>query len=494
MTTRAALALCAALVAPAPALAQSGAGVVGTISGAVFDSISLRPMARAVVQLARLGVGGRMEGTWSASTDSGGRYAFEPLPLGSYLLGFQHLAIDTLGLQSPVHRVDLRRGGSVHVALAAPTMRSVVEKVCGDRAARDSISLLVGSVRDAATDRAIDSAFVSVRWAEVYLTRAGMVRETRRHDLRTSDDGWYMACVPSGVPVTIHSEHDDQRSGDVELTVATLALRRRDLYVGQATVSILTANDSIRTSGAVNEGDRLVSSGTGVLRGVVRRLDGKPLSGARVTVTGTQGEVRTGDDGAFVLRAVPHGSHMVEARALGYMMGEVAVDIVAFQDTPMTITLMDVESVLLDTVRVRAARHLTVAMRAGFERRRRSGVGTFIDERVLDTLKAHTFSDVVRRVPGIIFREGRGPNDGYERQMFFSGGGRSEPCQPAIYLDGIRLVQRVTDPDQLIAPGTIRRLEVYLRGTTPPAEFASFSDCGILVVWTTPRTPEERRR
>lgn len=494
MRKRAAVALCAALVAHAPVLAQSGASSVGTISGEVFDSLSLRPMARAVVQLARLGAGGRVEGTWSAATDSGGRYAFEPLPLGSYLLGFQHLAIDTLGLRSPVHRVDLRRGGAVHVALGAPTMRSVVEKVCGDRAAKDSISLLVGSVRDASTDRAIDSAFVSVRWAEVYLTRAGMVRETRRHDLTTSSEGWYMACVPSGVPVTIHGEHADRRSGDVELTVSTLALLRRDLYVGQATVSILTATDSVRTSGAVNEGDRLLSSGTGVIRGTVRRLDGAPLTGARVTVSGTRGEARTDGDGRFVLRAVPHGSHMVEARALGYVPGEAAVDIVAFQDNPMTITLMDVESVLLDTVRVRAQRSLTLALRAGFERRRKSGVGMFIDERVLDTLKSNTFSDVVRRVPGIIFREGRGSNEGFERQMFLSGGGRSEPCQPVIYLDGMRLLQRVTDLDQLIAPGTIRRVEVYLRGTTPPAEFASFSDCGIVVVWTTPRTPEERRR
>lgn len=480
--------------AGAPLFGQDGSAPPGvaTISGAIFDSLALRPMARAVVQLARLSASGRVDGTWSVASDSAGRFAFESVQLGSYLLGFQHLAIDTLGIRSPVHRVDVRRGGTTRVPLAVPTMRSIVETACGKQSATDSVSLLVGSVRQASTDAAVVNAYVSVKWSEVYLSRAGMVREMPTHDLRTNEEGWFMACVPSGIPVTAHAEQDTLRSGDVELVMSTQAIRRRDLYIGAATVKIVSAEDSVRTSGAVNDGDRVEASGTGTLRGVVRALDGKPIPGARVRMIGARGESRTDSAGAFTLRALPHGTHAVEARALGFLPDEAMVDVLAFREQDVTLTLTDLSSTLLDTVRVRGAARMAQALRAGFERRRRSGMGTFLEE--LDTLKVQVFADIVARIPGLTFREGRNTNDAFERQLFFSGGGRSEPCAPTIYLDGIQLLQQVTDVDQLVNAATIRRVEVYLRGTTPPAEFASSSGCGIMVIWTTPRTPGPRKR
>jgi hypothetical protein len=70
------LLLCLVALAPTISLAQSGRVAGATIRGEVFDSIALRPMARAVVQLARV-TGARVDGTWSAATDSSGRYAFD---------------------------------------------------------------------------------------------------------------------------------------------------------------------------------------------------------------------------------------------------------------------------------------------------------------------------------------------------------------------------------------------------------------------------------
>jgi hypothetical protein len=489
---RLALTCVAVLAARVPVPAQdgrAGTGPVASITGAVYDSLSLRPMVRAVVQLARLEEGGGVAETWSTATDSAGRYEFAAVPTGTYLLGFQHLALDTLGFRSPVHRVDVRRAGVLRVPLTVPTMRSIVHKVCGDRSSRDSVSLLVGSVRHARSDASIADAYVSVRWAELFLTRGGIVRELPTHDLRTNQEGWYTACVPSGIPVTAHAEHENLRSGDVQVVMSTLTVLRRDLYVGAADVVIVTKDGSVRRSGAVNEGDRIVASGSGAVSGIVRELDGRPVPGARVSVAGSRGEARTDSAGRFTLRAVPEGSHMIEVRALGFMPEETLVDIVAFRESAVSVSLADLAATLLDTVRVRGVRQLNVALRAGYERRRRSGVGIFIDESVLDTLKVHTFSDVVRRIPGITFQEGRGTNDVFERQLFFSGAGRSQPCSPAIFLDGMKLLPLVTDLDQLVTPGTVRRVEVYMRGTTPPAEFASDRSCGVLAVWTHPRGP-----
>ena len=482
----------AALAVHAPAGgAQEGRSAsppagASAIAGAVFDSIALRPMARAVVQLARIGPGGSVTETWSTESDSAGRYEFGGLTVGTYLLGFQHLAIDTLGFRSSVHRVDVRRPGALRVSLAVPTMRSIVHQVCGERAARDSVSLLVGSVRHARSDATIADAFVSVRWAELFLTRGGMVRETPTRDVRTNAEGWFAACIPAGIPVTAHAEHDALRSGDVLVVMSTLVVLRRDLYVGAADAAIIAPDDSVRRSGAVNAGDRLVVSGSGAISGIVRRLDGKPVAGARVRVASGRSEVRTDSAGRFTLREVPEGSHMVEVRALGFMPEETLVDIVAFRESAVAVSLTDLAATVLDTVRVRGVQQLSAALRAGFERRRRSGVGTFIDESTLDTLKVHSFTDIVRRVPGITFQEGRGTNDVFERQLFFSSG-RSEPCVPMIFLDGMKLLPMVTDLDQLVNPATIRRVEIYLRGTTPPAEFASNGLCGVLAVWTQPR-------
>ncbi|MGQ0647260.1 MAG: carboxypeptidase regulatory-like domain-containing protein [Gemmatimonadaceae bacterium] len=491
------LAICLALSATgAHVSAQEGhtaSSMQASIAGAVFDSISLRPMAGAVVQLAQLSGTGRVERTWSAATDSAGRYVFEGLPFGTYLVGFQHLAMDTLGFHSPVHRVDVRRAGVLRVMFGVPSMRSIVRKVCGEQSAEDSVSLLVGSVRHATSDAAIAAAYVSVKWAEVFITRTGMVRETPTHDLRTNDDGWYMACVPSGIPVTAHAEHDALRSGDVQVVMSTLAVLRRDLYIGAAERVIVTANDSVRASGAVNPGDRVVASGNGTVRGTVRGLDGAPVVDARVSVASARGESRTDAQGRFTLRSVPEGTHMVEVRALGFVPGEALVDIVAFRDADVQVTLFDLAGTLLDTVRVRGVQQMSAAMVAGFERRRRSGVGTFLDENVFDTLKVNTFSDIVRRIPGITFQEGRGSNDVFERQMYFTGSGRSQPCTPDIFLDGLKLLPGVTDLDQLVNPATIRRLEVYMRGTTPPAEFVSNARCGVLAVWTSRRAPAPRR-
>lgn len=481
--------MCALLAIPVTVLKaqDGGGGASASIAGIVFDSLSHRPMAQAVVQLARLAQDGKVERVWSAATDSSGHYAFETLPLGSYLIGFQHLAIDTLGFRSPVHRVDVRKEGSVRVLLAVPTMQSIVTKVCGKSAPKDSLALLVGSVRKSSDDATVAQAFVSIRWAEVFLTKAGMVRETPTYDLKANDEGWYMACVPSAVPVTAHAEVDALRSGDVAVVLPHLTIARRDLYVGRSNVAVVGAEDTVRRTGAVGATDRIVATGDGRLRGVVRALDGKPIVGARVSVAGTVGETRTDSGGAFILRGLPEGSRMVEVRALGFWPDESLVEIVGFRDTDVRVTLNDLSGTLLDTVRVRASARMAEALRAGFERRRRSGTGTFIDENVLDTLKAHTFSDIVKRVPGVVFYEGRGPNDGFERQLFFSGGGRSSPCLPAIFLDGARLVDIPTDLDLLLHPANVRRVEVYMRGIVVPAEFQSNQNCGVLAVWTTPK-------
>ncbi len=102
---------------------------------------------------------------------------------------------------------------------------------------------------------------------------------------------------------------------------------------------------------------------------------------------------------------------------------------------------------------------------------------------MLDTLKAFTFKDLVRRIPGVQFKRGNRLDDNWREHVEFTGS-TSEPCIPMIYLDGTRLLHDKTDLDVVIHPASVRRIEVYLRGVAIPAEFASNQACGVLAIWT----------
>jgi hypothetical protein len=173
-----------------------------TIVGAVFDSMAMLPLADAVVQLAQVPRPGQVGLVRSTRADTSGRYSFSDVAPGTYLLGFQHIALDSLGLRGAVHRVDVRSAGAVRVALAIPSLRSMVTTVCGPQGVKDSVAVLVGSVRNALSDAPVPGSFISFRWGEIYLSRSGnMQRETPIVDVYANEDGFFRACVPGGVPI-----------------------------------------------------------------------------------------------------------------------------------------------------------------------------------------------------------------------------------------------------------------------------------------------------
>lgn len=472
---------------------------VADIAGIIFDSVAMRPLADAVVQLATVPRRGTIGAMRSARTDSAGIFRFAAVAAGTYLLGFQHLALDTLGLHAPVHRADIRRAGTVRVSMALPSMGTIVARACGREASRDSVALLVGSVRDSHSDQPVAGGFVSIRWGELYLSHGTMQRATPTVDVFADDQGWFTACVPAGTPVAARAAHERSTSGELELTLSSLTVLRRDLYVGESTQRIVGAGDSVRASGVVNDGDRLVSAGDAVVRGRVRAATGKPLEGARVALAAGSGmtETRTDAKGEFFLTQLPKGSYALEARALGYLPDQRDVDIVDFRDASLDFVLVDLRAALLDTVRIEVSRQLELAARAAFDRRRRSGAGLFIDDAMVDSMRPQRFSDLMRSLPGVRFTSGRTMDDALDRWIEI-GGSRGTPCSPSVYLNGQLLTAGRTDLDGLIDVSGVRRVEVYTRGLAPPAEFASFADCGVVAVWTSARggtafRPQARR-
>ncbi len=453
------------------------------VNGIVYDSMSMRPLAGALVQLALVPEPNRIAAVRAQATDSLGRFEFIDVHPGTYLLGFQHVAVDSLGLRSPLQRVDVRTASTIRASMAVPSTRAIIRTVCGREGTKDSLAVLLGNVRHARSDTPLPGAFVSLRWGEVLLNRDGsMQRTTPIVDSFANDDGWFTACVPGGVPMTLRATHGTDLSGNVELGVPPHAVLRRDIYVGASNAEVRAADTT--AAGRPRE-ERIVDRGRGALRGVVRALDGGPIEGARVALLSGEGETRTNGRGEFVLEGLPFGTHTIEARAIGYVPGQEIADIVEFRQAPADFVLLDVSAYLLDTVRVAAVRQLEAAERAAFERRRRSGTGYFLDESVLDTMKATTFKDLVRRVPGIRFTRGNTLADTWREYLEFTSG-QAGPCVPVVYLNGTRLVLGA-DLDEMIHPASVRRIEAYYRGVAVPAEFASNQTCGVLAIWTAPR-------
>jgi len=476
------LMLAVAVLVPALARSQpTAAPAAARVTGVVYDSITMRPLTGAVVQLALVPRPGVIASIQSIVTDTLGRFEFPAVQPGTYLLGFQHVAVDSLGLRGPVHRVDVRTASTVQAPMSVPSMQSIIRTVCGRESTKDSLAALMGSIRHARSDTPLPGAFVSLRWGEVILGGGAiMQRSTPIVDTFANDDGWFAACVPGGVPMTVRATHGTDLSGNVELGVPAHAVLRRDIYVGPSEAEVRRADSA--ALGRDRE-ERIVERGRGELRGIVRALDGGPIEGARVALLSGVGETRTNARGEFFLPGLPLGTHTIEARAIGYVPGQHIADIVEFRHDVAEFVLVDVSAYLLDTVHVAAIRRLDAVARDGFERRRRTGSGYFLDESVLDTMHATTFRDLVRRVPGIRFTRGtRLDETSQEHVEFMSGQGG--PCLPAIYVNGAMLVQGKTDLDVIIHPASVLRIEAYYRGVAIPAEFGSSQTCGVLAIWT----------
>jgi hypothetical protein len=475
-----------ALESAVPASAQDrtvASAPLARVSGVVYDSMAMRPLTGALVQLALVATPTSIATVRSMSTDTLGRFEFSAVTPGTYLLGFQHVAVDSLGLGSPLQRIDVRTASAISASMAVPSMRSIIRTVCQREGVKDSLAVLLGTVRHAQSDATLPGAFVSLRWGEVLLGRGGaMQRTTPIVDAFANDEGWFTACVPGGVPMTVRAANGTDLSGNVEVGVPAHAVLRRDIYVG-ASDAIVKAADTTASGQPTTE--RIVERGRGELRGVVRALDGEPIEGARVALLTGQGETRTNARGEYVLQGLPYGSHTIEARAIGYVPGQEIADIVEFRSGLTQFVLLDVSAFLLDTVRIAAARQLEAAERAGFERRRRSGTGYFLDESVLDTMQANSFKELVRRVPGVRFTRGNTLADTWREHLEFTTG-QAGPCTPTVYLNGARLVHGA-DLDEMVHPASVRRIEAYYRGVAVPAEFASNQTCGVLAIWTAPR-------
>ena len=460
------------LAVPVAREAQTPTRGETVIRGVVFDSLRMRPLAEANVQIAST-VGPPW--TKSYNTDSNGTFELTDIPNGTYLIGFFHAELDSLGLLPPTFRLDVRAGPPIHMRLAIPSARTIARSLCGRSSRTDSTGLFLSYVRGANNSLPLPNGELVLRWAEIVIGKGSIAREVRSIRASAGPNGLAAVCgLPLATALQVQGFSAGDSSGGFEITLPATRFYHRDIFVARLTRKAVSKSDSAPPVALLR--------GIGRVRGHVNGVTGRPVPGAHVTVWGTGVEAVTNADGEFDLANLPEGTHTLEARALGFAPGRQPVDIVRGAPGAAEVELTNL-AITLDTIKVFARRVYPSPFLGDFERRRRMGVGRFLDEKEIERRKPTLLTDLLRTLPGVyvvpsvwggveaLMRDGRGLATGM--------------CRPDLVIDGGRQVSDSTFPiNTLVWANEVRAVEVYTQPSSVPAEFQTVKECGAIVVWT----------
>jgi carboxypeptidase family protein/TonB-dependent receptor-like protein len=463
----------ALLAGPFAAAPQAPAASGTIVRGVVFDSLEMRGLAGATVQITD--ATGK-PWTRTVATDSSGRFVVEEVPIGTYLIGFFHMKLDSLAIATPTFRADVRTVQPLDVRLGVPSARTIARALCGRTAIADSTGLFMGYLRGAGNSMPRPNGTVVVRWSELIIEKGAIGRVVPSVEASSGQTGQVAVCgLPLGTPMVLAAASASDSSGSFELTIPHSGFLHRDIFVAPVVRRVVAGSDS---SPSVE-----LLRGTGRLRGRVVGANGGPLTGARVSLWGTGLETLTGADGAFQLSELPGGTHTLEVRAVGFAPVQRPVDIVEGDGDATEVALANL-AIMLDTVRVSAERIYTSRREADFEQRLRTGVGHVIQAKDIAKRQATSLTEILRTVPGVLIVPSR-----FASEDVLMRGGEAilgpGTCRPDIYIDGSRVANDPTFPiNSLVLVNEIRAVEVYSRPASVPTEYRSLSGCGAILLWT----------
>jgi hypothetical protein len=464
--------LLAALLLAVPVAREAQTPGTGetVIRGTVFDSLKMRPLAEANVQIAS------ENGSWVRGFDTGANGAFEftGVPPGVYLIGFFHPELDSLGILAPTFRLEVRPGPAIQMRLVVPSVRTIVRSLCGRNRASDSTGLFLGFIRGADNAKPRPDGKLVIRWAEFVIQKKSISRQIPTIEASTGPNGLAVVCgLPLATTILMQGASAGDSSGAFEITMPSSGFYHRDVFVAPLSRTSVSTSDSAPAVALLR--------GAGRVHGRVNGTTGRAIQGARVTVWGTAIETVTSADGEFTLGNLPAGTHTLEARAVGFAPTRQPVDIVPGAAGAAEVELTNL-GITLDTIKVTAQRIYTRPL-GDFERRRRTGLGRFLDENEIERRKPIFLTDLLRTLPGVyVVPSGWGGDDVLMRG---GPGFASGMCRPDLIIDGSRQINDASFPiNTLVWANELRAVEVYSRASQVPAEFQTMTGCGAIVVWT----------
>jgi hypothetical protein len=324
-----------------------------------------------------------------------------------------------------------------------------------------------------------------VSWTDLSVEKATLrpVTTRRAGSVTTDSLGRYHLC---GVPTESYLVVQLQEAGRAG---SALTLRVDDaggVLVHDLSLSVTSARRiaSLDSAAAAATATKTASpnllTGTATLTGIVRNPGGQPLSMAQLRIRDAAGVARSDSLGRFMLSGQPAGSQLLEARHVGYLPSQVAVELRSGRSIETTVTLTRI--VNLDSIRIVARR----SPYPEFEVRRAEGFGRYLDEAAIEHLHAMDASDLFRMIPGFTLN-GSGP----DAKLFTTHGkfdlsGLLGPCEVNVVVDGNQHV-----PLNQLDPVDIGAIEAYPGPAGAPIQYDRA--CGVIVIWRKRAAPAPRR-
>ena len=280
------IALVAALGLPASAQeAVTPVAARARLTGVVFDSIGTRPLAGATVRLVLST--DRTTGR-TATTGSDGGFVHDSVPAGTWLATFLHPVLDSLGLEPPLVRIDVRDAGEAALTLAVPSAATLITARCGPQRDAD-LGLLHGVVRSARDESPVAGASLALEWPEWVIRKRGLRLEPHRETATADSGGRFVVCgAPANSTVRVVAWSGSDSTGMIAVDVPPSGLARHDFAVATAERVVLQLAADSADAARVRDGARaLIRRGRAMVQGRVVGENGRPVSGATIRVMGS---------------------------------------------------------------------------------------------------------------------------------------------------------------------------------------------------------------
>ncbi len=430
-----------------PLVAVAQEARTGRLDGVVFDSLHARGLDSALVLATRTSPSGQ---THTVLANDAGRFRFDSLPAGHYLVTFSHPLLDSLDLFAPTRDLEVTAGARSAVAFGIPSGTSIRALTCPGVSLPNGTGALRGRVTDAVSERAISGAQVVIQWNVLTAGQKDSITDAqvRTSFVKTDTLGGFLFC---GVPT--------------ERWISIQAQTTRDTGT---VINVSVPNDAGRAVLELSvEAHQQLRSSTASLTGMITGPSGEAVAGAQLRVAETGVVGRSDARGRYSLSGLPGGTQVLEVRKLGFREVEQPVVLRPLKSVEQDVRLSKVVS--LDSVRIVAQQLRYPEFEAN---RKKYFLGQFLDESDVTrrTVGAHT-SDVMATLAGVTVR-GRVPDVRISMNRAPPG------CREAnVVIDGVQ--KRSIDE---VSPQRIAAIEVYRSADAAPGEYQSY--CGLIVIHT----------
>jgi hypothetical protein len=477
-------ALVVSLGVAAPLVAQQTTTVastgMGRVQGTVRETMRPRSVRDASITVARL----EPEPSVSFGTkpDANGHYQLDSLPAGRYMIQLDHQLLDSLELALPAEELFVIAGKTVDVPFNLPSGAELRDAVCRGLPVRRGTGAVFGRVVDADDEHPLANADVAISWTELTVDRKTLHASAEQHDgaVRTGPRGEYRICnIPTGSWILVQLQYAGHAGNAVRVSVSgdeAVVVRNLSMSVASAPTLAVLDSDGATVRGLDSEPTvddtvpRLMLTGDAAVSGTVRGAAGQPLPDVEIRVVNARPTTRTDAAGHFSLRGLPAGTQLLAVRRIGYLIGDVAVELRSGRMVHQDVVLRRVVS--LDSLNVVAKGRKPFA---DFEyRRRNSPMGRFVTAHDIDRVHPTDLGIYIQRLGGFQI-VGVGP----EARVYSTSARAGRPnCREAnVVIDGVDQAQVNTVP-----PAEIAAMEVYAEAASAPGQYRA--ECGLILIWT----------